>query len=95
MINENIPSGTKVKFTADARLRQITAEGQRVQSSMNEGTVIGEKLEGIITQRLGADGYAVFFPEQNVVGWVFNFEFYVIDHNAAPVKLNLVPQKKR
>ena len=94
MINENIPQGTRVKFTADARLRQVTPEGKRIQSSMNEGTVIGEKLEGIVVQRLGADGYTVIFKEGGHFGWVYNYELYVIDPHAKPEQLNLVPQKK-
>jgi hypothetical protein len=94
MINENIPAGTVVKFTADARLRQINPQGQRIQSGMNEGTVIGEKLEAVVTQRLGADGYAVYFREQNVMGWTYNYELYVVDQFAPLVKLKHVPQKK-
>ncbi len=91
MINENIPQGTRVRFTADARLRQVTATGQRVQSSMNEGTVIGEKLEALVVQRLGADGYTVIFKEGGHFGWVYNFELYVVDPMAKPEKLNVVP----
>ncbi len=89
MNNSGILPGTTVKFTSDSRLRKIAKDGVRSQSSMNEGMIIGEQAEAVITQVL-SDGYIVYFKEHNLVGWVYNYELYVKDPNAKPEKLNFV-----
>lgn len=95
MINPNLPQGTWVKFTSDARLRKVTAEGRREQSGMNEGVLIGEKLRAVVVQKMGEDAYTVLIPEGNYFGWCYNFEMYVEDALQPPAKLDLIPQNKR
>lgn len=90
MINDKIPQGTRVKFTADAHLRKISDKGVRAESGMGEGQFIGEQLEAIVTQQIAENAYIVVFPDGGHVGWVYNYELYVKDSNAQPEKLNFV-----
>ena len=89
----SIVAGTWVKFTADARLRQVTKEGAREQRNMHEGLLIGEQERALVTQAMGSDAYAVFFPERNFIGWVYNHELYVENPAQPPEKLNFVKVK--
>lgn len=86
----SIAPGTWVKFTADARLRNITKEGLREQAGMHEGAMIGEVAEAVVVQKIGHDAFTVVFPEQNLFGWVYAHEAYVSDPRRPLEKLDFV-----
>lgn len=84
--------GTWVKFTSDARLRKITDKGVLEQRNLTEGLLIGENKEAVLVQQMGNDAYTVVFPDTGHFGWVYTYEFYLMQ-NKAPEKLALKSMK--
>lgn len=88
----NHAAGTWVKFTSDSRLRKISDKGVPDQKAMGEGVLIGENKEAVLVQPLGTDAYTVFFPDLDLFGWVYTYEFVVL-RTKEPMKLTLKPVK--
>lgn len=68
--------GTKVRFVAGGRLRQISDKNVLLQTGMTEGVEIGEYKTGVVVHDLPQHKACVVEVEGKWYGWVYHYELY-------------------